>query len=137
MTFQSVHNVACNCKVSIQSFCSSSIKDRKWKIVVLPSSPRISHQNLRIKLIVLLVLVFQSLRFCKCPLPGLEVFNVPGHKVVLVLLYIYIHIQDTVLHIQTNCALYIYAVFIAPSVLFVVSMSVCDIFFSKLVNEFS
>ena len=93
MAFQSVHNLACNCKVSIQSFCSSSIKDRKWKMVVLPSLPRISHQNLRIKLKVLLVLqlAFQSLRFCKCPLPGLEAFNVPGHKVVLVLLYRYIY----------------------------------------------
>ena len=93
MTFQSVYNVVCNCKVSLQSFRSSSIKDRKWKMVVLPTSPRISHQNLRIKLKVLLVLqvVFQSLTFCNCPLAGLEVFNVPGHKLVLVLLYMYIY----------------------------------------------
>ena len=104
MTFQSVYNVVCNCKVSLQS----SIKDRKWKMAVLPSSPRISHQNFRIKLKVLLVLqlAFQSLTFCKCPLAGLEVFNVPGHKLVLVLLYMYIYrIQY---FISRQIVLYIY-----------------------------
>ena len=113
MTFQSVHNVACNCKVSIQSFCSSSIKDRKWNIVVLASSPRISHQNLKIKLKVLLVLqlVFQSLRFCKCPLPGLEVFNVPGHRVVLVLLYIYTYVRYSILYIDKLCFIYICSIY--------------------------
>ena len=45
----------------------------------------------KVKVLLVLQFAFQSLRFCKGPLPGLEVFNAPRHKAVLVLIYIDIY----------------------------------------------